>query len=426
MNNTVPPNLVRCAADMDASGGISEDCDDRASWRPAATTVVELLRLMHFPGVVALVMVLPVVAIGPLAFAMRNDFSFGQSDIGTTFASFFLTSALVTGLGSPLVVRLGAELVVRLGLFGAALVSTALALSTSRGMVYAATLAGGALNGLTAIAISLTIMSKVASHRRGLAFGLRTAGIPSAAAMAGVGTYIVAAHHLDWRYVFWISAAIAFLAGLSMSGRGHPADVVDRAREAVARNSSGRTLQLLGLSGLLGSLGTATVTPFLVDGLISRGQSAGTAATVLALAGWFGIMSRVAVGALSDRVPDPLVHLRASALLLVVLALSMAFLAVGRGVFLLVGATLTAFGLGLAWPGLLLFAALATHQRLASRAAGQMQFGQHSGAVIGPLCFGLVVAQQSFAVAWFATAAVVTAAAVLLLAVARILGRQAT
>ena len=142
---------------------------------------------MHFPGAVALVMVLPVVAIGPMAFAIRDDYGFSQSDIGATFAAFFLTSALVSGTGGRLVGRIGSLATVRLGLFGSALVSAALALSTTRGVVYLAALVGGSLNGITAVAVSLTIMSQVASHRRGLAFGLRTAGLPSAAAFAGLG-----------------------------------------------------------------------------------------------------------------------------------------------------------------------------------------------------------------------------------------------
>jgi predicted MFS family arabinose efflux permease len=143
------------------------------------------------------------------------------------------------------------------------------------------------------------------------------------------------------------------------------------------------------------------------------------------LAGWFGILSRVVVGALSDRVPDPLVHLRVSALLLVVLSVSMIFLAFGRGAFLLVGATLMALGLGLAWPGLLLFAALATHQSFASTAAGQMQFGQHSGAVLGPLCFGFVVSHNSFSAAWLTSAVTLMSASFLLYLSARALRRDA-
>jgi len=346
--------------------------------------------------------------VGPLAFAMRDDFAFTQSDIGTSFAAFFLTSALVSGLGGRLVDRLGTDTVVRLGLLGAAAVSVALALSGSRLVVYGATLVGGALNGLTAIAISLAIMSHVVPHRRGLAFGLRTAGIPSDAAFAGLGAFLVAGGVLDWRHCLWFSAGLACVATLSIRGGSHQRVRAGEEPVAEAALGSDLTLRLLGVSGLLGSTGTAVVTPFLVEGLIAQGESPGRAASVLAVAGWFGIVSRVLVGGLSDRVPNPLVHLRASATFLVILAVSMVCLAVGHGAFLLVGATLMAFGLGLAWPGLLLFAAMATHSGQGSRAAGAMQFGQHSGAVIGPLYFGLLVAHQSFSLAWLVTAASVS------------------
>ena len=388
----------------------------------AIARMLELLGLVHFPGMVAVVMVLPVVSVGPLAFAIREDIPLSQSDIGTTFATFFLASALVSGFGGPIVSRLGVTNIVRLGLFGAALVAATLALSATRLTVYAASLVGGVLNGITAVAVSLTIMSQVPSHRRGLAFGLRTAGLPSAAAVAGLGAFLIAGDHLSWRCFMWIVSGAAIAAALSIrTGSGAVVNPIQHTAQAVARPGRHRTLWMLGAAGLLGSTGTAVVTPFLVEGLIAQGQSPGRAASVLALAGWFGILSRVVVGALSDRVPDPLMHLRASALLLVVLSVSMIFLAFGRGAFLLIGATLMALGLGLAWPGLLLFAALATHQSFAATAAGHMQFGQHSGAVLGPLCFGLIVAHYSFSSAWLASSVTLLCASLLLFLAARAL-----
>lgn len=381
----------------------------------------ELFGLIHFPGTVALVMVLPPVILGPLAFAIRDDFALSQSDIGTAFAAFFLSSALVSGLSGAVVRRFGAPPVVRYGLFGTALVAVGLAMSQSRNTVYAATLAGGTLNGITAVAISLTIMSTVTPRRRGLAFGLRTAGLPSAAALAGLGAYLVAGDYLGWRHVLWVIAGISIAAGLSIRGASVVSveRLVEEPWQRPTRPGSRGTLWLLGLAGLLGSCGAAVVTPFLVEGLIAQGQSPEVATSVLALAGWFGIVSRVLVGAISDRIPNPLVHLRLSAALQVVLAASMVMLALGHGASLLVGATLTAFGIGLAWPGLLMFATLATHQSLAASAAGKMQFGQHSGAVFGPLSFGFIAAHYSFSTAWMIAATALIAACILITFIAR-------
>jgi MFS family permease len=396
----------------------------RSGDRRPGGPVVEILALVQFPGIVALVMVLPVVMVGPLAFAIRQDYTFTQSDIGASFAAFFMTSALVSGLGGRLVDRVGTDNVVRIGLLGAATVAASLALSSSRWAIYGATLVGGALNGLTAIAISLAIMSRVVPHRRGLAFGLRTAGIPSAAAVAGLGAYLVAADVVHWRHCLWFTAALACFGTLSVGRGDRQLPLFASTPSTPGPVGSDKTLRALGVSGLLGSTGTAVVTPFLVEGLIAQGESPGRAASVLAVAGWFGIGSRVLVGGLSDRVPDPLTHLRASACFLGILAISMVCLAVGHGPFLLIGATLMAFGLGLAWPGLLLFAALATHRNHASRAAGSMQFGQHSGAVLGPLYFGFLVAHRSFSTAWVVTAVCCLVSASLLLLVARALRGQ--
>ena len=367
--------------------------------------------LLHFPGSVALVMVLPVVAIGPLAHAMGHEFRFGAADVGLTFAVFFLASALTSGSGGYVIRHLGRSRTVRLGLLGSAAAAALLAVSWDRQVVYAGALLGGAVNGMTAVAISLTIMSDVEPGRRGLAFGLRMSGLPSAAAVAGLGAYLVADDRMEWRHFYVVVAVLALLSGLLTRCPSTSQEVAGASGGQSTVAGTIRTLTLLGLCGFLGSIGNAAVTPFLANGLIEQGESTSAAAAVLAVSGWVGIVSRVGVGALSDRVPNPLVQLRCAIACLTALAASMLLVAHAHGTLLLVIGSVTMFSLGLSWPGPLLFAALLTHQRWPARAAGSMQSGQHFGAVLGPALFGLTVAHGSYARAWEGAAAVVLIAA---------------
>jgi len=365
---------------------------------------------------------MPVLALGPLAFAIREDLTFGSADIGATYAGFFVGSSLFAGIGARLTRRILPTTIVRLGLVVNAGITLGLAAVPSRAPLILLCVVSGVVNGLVAPAVNLQIMGRGTERRRGPAFGIKTAAVPAAASFAAVGAYLVASWHVDWRVLFIAWAAVGAVLSLTIS-----ADRTPRAAPtaAPAAETSMTTLRLLGIGGLLGSTGTGVLAPFLVEGLIERGQTPGQAATLLVVSSWLGITSRVCVGVLSDRFPDPLVHLRSAALLLVTGALGMAGLAFGSGDVLLVGATVLSFGLGWSWPGLLHFAALASHPGATARAAGYVQTGTFLGAVLGPLCFGLTASHASFAWAWSGSAVAVVVGAVLLLCSVTGLSRSA-
>jgi MFS family permease len=308
--------------------------------------------------------------------------------------------------------------IVQLGLLLSAAFAAVGALSTSRGMLYFACLMGGVGYGATSTAIALMIMDRVVPSRRGLAFGIKTAAVPTASAIAGLGAYAVATWGVAWQYVFWLAviASVISAATLAPPRSGHEPRV--ERRERVPRSPLSRSLRLLGIAGLLSSGGMAPLSPFLVEGLIAKGESPAMAASVLAISGWLGIVSRVLVGVLADRVPRPLFHLKTTVALLMLASTSLAGLAFGRGELVLVSSSFMAFGLGWAWPGLVHYATMATHLDDVARAATHIQTGTFVGAVVGPLGFGLIVSQLSFAWAWAsASLAVLTGAALVTWAV---------
>jgi predicted MFS family arabinose efflux permease len=95
----------------------------------------------------------------------------------------------------------------------------------------------------------------------------------------------------------------------------------------------------------------------------------------------------------------------------VVGAASLAVLAVGGTEAVLVTATVTAFTVGWAWPGLIHYAVIATHPDTPAAATTYMQTGTFLGAVLGPFGFGLLAQNISFATAWSTSSAVLLAAA---------------
>jgi MFS family permease len=370
---------------------------------------------------------MPVIALGPIAFAIRRDFDLSVAQIGFAYTAYFLASTLLTGVGGWLISKFSTLSVMRAGLAGAAALSAAMAFATSSFYVLVLSTVAGAVNGLITPSINVLITQLVPVRLRGLAFGIKVGAAPGAASMAALGGWTAANLHAPWQVLYGVCAGIgcAVMGATLLLGRGDRGEViVDAGQRTESGLNSRRSLILLAIGGLLGTSGTAVLAPFLVDGLIDHGLAPGTATSVLALSSCLGLVSRVAVGGLSDRWPDPLSHLWAVAGMLMVAAVSLVFLAFGGGEFMLVAAAIAAFVIGWAWPGLIHYAVIATHTGAPAIATSYMQSGTFLGAVLGPLGFGLLADYASFAAAWSVAGLSAVAAAVFLAAGARSLGHS--
>jgi MFS family permease len=386
---------------------------------PVATTgsLALVLFLLVFPGLVAVIACMPVIALGPTAFAIRRDFELSISQIGFAYTAFFLASTLLTGIGGWLISRFSTLSIVRAGLLCSAALSAAMAFATSAAFIIALAIAAGAVNGLITPSINVLITRLVPLRLRGLAFGFKVAAAPAASALAALGAWATANMHTQWQVLFWANAGVgcAVVGGTLVLRKVGRAEV---RRAGVGRPTvrlrANQPLILLAIGGLLAGSGTGVLPAFLVEGLVDHGLSPGSAAGLLALGGWLGFVSRVVVGGLSDRWPKPLQHLRVVAIMTVVAAASLAVLAFGGGEAVLVAATVTVFTVGWAWPGLIHYAVIATHPDTPAAATTYMQTGTFLGAVLGPLGFGLIAQHVSFAAAWGTSSAVLLAAAAFL------------
>lgn len=370
--------------------------------------------VLLFPAAVATALSLSVLVPGALAFDIQGDFGLRAGEIGALVALFYLLSSLFTQAAMPLAGRLSPTTTVRWGLvLGGVALALPAVLGTKVSLV-AMVATGGIANGLATPAANMLIALTVPPHRRGLAFGLRVSAVPASAALTACGAWVVAHSDVGWRGVAAVGAGVCLLvlAASALVARTGPLPPPSGNRQD--QRTGIAALRVLSLGGLLAATACATLSPFLVEGLIAGGATPGSAALLLGVSAWIGVAARISTGLVADRIPSPSFQLHSAATMLLVCAVGMVGLGLGSGTGVLAGATLLTFGIGWAWPGLLQQATLTLHPRQLARATSYVQLGTYVGALLGPLGFGFLVELFDFRTAWLAAAATAVGAAVII------------
>lgn len=384
------------------------------------------LAVLLFPGVLAMLMSVPSVLMGALAFDIRDDFSISAGEIGTAVSIFYLTSTLSTRVAMPLLGRTSPMTMTRLGLALSAATVLLTGVVGTKVALFAMCAVAGLANGIATPSANMLIALNVPHRRQGVAFGLRVSAVPGAAAFAAAGAWLVAHTTLGWRgFCAALGACLVVLLVASLAGSS-PALPSPSAKGAADGGNGLLSLRLLALGGLLAATACSVLSPFLVDGLIAGGASAGDAALLLGISAWVGVASRITTGLLADRHPYPLRHLASAAAMMCAAAIGMTGLGFGQGTPVLATAALITFGIGFAWPGLLHHAAITLHPEHMARATSYMQIGTYVGALVGPLVFGFLVQFGSYRLAWTATACVALLGGVMLLLARRAQSVRAT
>lgn len=170
-----------------------------------------------------------------------------------------------------------------------------------------------------------------------------------------------------------------------------------------------RTAPMVVLALGLG-LGSAAATPlggFLVESAVAAGIRVESAGMLLAGGSAAGIGVRVLFGHLADGMRGG--RLRLVAGMLGAGTAGFALLAAGSPATIVAG-TMLAFVAGWGWPGIFNFAVVKTNPEAPAAATGITQTGASTGAAVGPLVFGVVVAAYSYGAAWMTSAALAVAA----------------
>ena len=356
--------------------------------------------------------VLPGFLTGGLAVQIRGELGFGEGALGFAVAAFFAASALASVVSGRVVERLGSTLGMRFAAVASAASLLAVSvLATSWWRLCACLVLGGLGNAISHPATHLLLAREVPQNRQGLAFGIKQAAIPAATLIAGLAVPLVATT-VGWRWAFAGGAALVLCVALLVP-KGEKRNKMRRVKEARAGDAPLAPLVLLALGIGLGSAAANPLGAFVVESAVAAGIGVGAAGLLLALGSAAGIGVRVVFGHLADRLNSG--RLRLVAGMLGVGTVGFVLLASGSAPLLVVGVTV-AFAAGWGWPGLFNFAVVKSNPGAPAAATGITQTGASSGAAVGPLAFGLLVEETSFAMAWLASGVVAIFAAAAILA----------
>lgn len=362
---------------------------------------------------------LPLFMVGGLAVQIREEFGFGEADLGLGVTIGFVVGALTAPFGGRLADRIGPRATTYLGMSLSALALLGLGLATSgwATMVVFLCLAGLSI-ALTDPGLAIMVDRTVPIPRQGVAFGIKEASIPAASLVAGVAVPAIALT-VGWRWAFAIGllpllAILVLLPRLDVRMRAP--EPVDTPTTEPLKDPPRRTAILLAAAAAaLATAAASGVGIFLTTSAVAMGVSEASAGILLAVGSVAGITARIGTGVMADRIGGPQFKLIAG--MLAIGALTMALGGSGNNILLIIG-TLGAFTGGWAWTGLFFLSLVRTNPDRPGTVAGIGIAGLGVGNASGPYLFGLVAEGFSYGAAWLA-AAIAAGVAAVLMAMAR-------
>ena len=364
----------------------------------------------------------PVFLTGGMSVQIRGDLDFSLAALGLATTVFFGASALGSAPFGRLVDRVGSRRAMRLAGLASATALGGVALLAQSWSVLAALLAlAGLANAMAQLGANRLVAGAVPVGHQGLAFGVKQAAIPTATLIGGLAAPLVALT-VGWRAGFLAAAGVALVvAALVPANAVAPEPEEGPVRAGSERTGTGTLLVMM--AGF--TLGSAAVVPlgsFLVESAVAVGVAPGRAGLLLAACSAVGICVRLGTGWWSDRRGRGTLQIVAS--LLVLGTAGFVLLAVAESCAVVTVGALLALGAGWSWPGLFNFAVVNENRSRPAEATGVTQTDASAGSAIGPLAFGLVVQESSFAVAWSVSAVLAACAALAALAGRRLVLRD--
>ena len=378
-------------------------------------------------------LVVPLVS--ALAVQIRDDLAIGEARIGMTVSVFFVVGAATSALAGRLVERIGPASSLRLAAaVGGAMLVAAGATARSWPVLVAFVAAAGLANSLAQPAANLYVARGVSNRRQGLALGIQKSGIPTGSLLAGLAVPTVGLT-IGWSWAFVLggllavavslgvpSVGVAPAAGNGRGAAGSPAGI-NRRDPGMARPRPDvpvRLLAAVACSTCLAAMGSMGLGSFFVLSSVETGIDEGAAGLLLMVGSLVGIAARLAMGATADRSPiNPWQILTA---MFAVAGLAFVGFAAGSKAMLFVAMPF-AFATSFSWPGLFHLAMVRSNPSAPGAATGITLTGSFTGAVTGPLVFGVLVETAGYGWAWGFISATSVAAAAVMAVVSRLLAR---
>ena len=339
---------------------------------------------------------LPLLLTGGLAVLMRADLDFGAGAIGLAAAVFVAASAASAVPGGKLTERVGPRRAVYASAVMTAVCMLGIASLASSWLTLAGFLAlGGFANGIAQPATNAMISRGVSEGHQGTAFGVKRSSFSFGEILSGLAVPLVAVD-MGWRAA-WVFAAIGLAVTamiLPKSASGGTAPAYSPEKSVPPRGP----LVTLAIAGGFGIGAIAAMQIYFVESGVERGLSVGTAGALLAVGGGVGVVTRLGVGLMQDsRGGDVFV---ATVTLLGAGAIGFLLLGLGVGFVMVVVGTALAFGAGQGWTGLYMLGVVRMNPEAPGAATGRIEAGLSTGAVIGPIGFGLLIGAGLFSTAW--------------------------
>lgn len=369
---------------------------------------------------------MPAFLVGTMALQLRQALHFGSAELGIAVSTFYLGAAMSSIPASRLAERIGGIRVMRITAVASSIVLVALGVVVgSWRQLTVLMFLGGALSGAMSPAANLFLARRSPSGQQGFAFGVKQAAVPFASLLGGLAIPLVVLH-LGWRWTFALSSSLALLAVVLVPSSQVPLAMRRRRRqEAADVEVRPVPLTVLGIGMGLGVMAASGTTTFLVSCAVSIGYSKAAAGLLVAATGALAVVTRVLSGVRADQRGGG--HFRVVAAMLVTGAVGYAVLVAGvvtRSMPMLALGAAVALGAGWGWNGLFNYAVVEVYRAAPAAATGITQVGGRLGGVLGPVLFGVVMTEGSYADMWILGGAAAVCAAGTVLFGTYLLARQ--
>jgi predicted MFS family arabinose efflux permease len=344
---------------------------------------------------------LPVFLVGGLAVQIRADLGFSESALGAAVTIGFAAGALAAPFGGRFADRLGP----RTSLYAGALLAVVALLGIGMvaetwGVLVLFLVVTGLAVAVTDPGLAILVGRAIRPHRQGLAFGIKEASIPAATLAAGLAVPAIALT-VGWRWAFGIGLVpllvVVFMLPRVVSDSDTSSRVASQATEASPGTPRRKAIILSAIAAALGTAAASGVGVFLTESAVAMGLTQGNAGFLLAAGSGAGIVARISAGVVADRTGGP--QFKLISLMLAFGAVTIALGGTGSAALLVVG-TIGAFTGGWAWTGIFFLSLIKFSPSAPGAVAGIGTFSLGVGNASGPLLFGLIAQNFSFAAAW--------------------------
>lgn len=357
--------------------------NNRSFWRPTGASAYAIT-LVALPGFL----------LGAFAPEIKEDLSFGDTELGAILTFGYLVSSIIMSVSGGAADQLGPKRVLRSGVTIALIAAFLMGfLGNSFFLLMVFIGLNRVAEGIIHPATNALISSSVILERQGIAMAAKQSAVPFATALAGFAVPTLGIV-FGWKGTFLVVAVLAFPAWFVIPN----APSINKSNFA-SRREMWRVshLQLLALAGAFSAAAVVTVSGFLTTSAKNAGYSDGSAGLILGLGGVLMIISRLTWGYLADR--SLFDRFKAVSGSLLIGSLAFVLFAIESKASIAVG-SIFIFGIGWSWPGLALLGIIEHHRDEPGEATAIVQTSIRIGAMFAPLGFGLIADSFNYSYAW--------------------------